>query len=203
MATAPSFTFDPATHVYKVDGLPVPSVSQILREAGLVDYDGIPPAVLAYAADRGTAVHLACEYYDQDDLDPDSLDPQLAPYVAGWRRFRLEHPMRIVASEKMFLGKLHGLQFGMTVDRVVEIEGQDAILDIKCTREIEPSHAIQLAGYVIGLVPGGTPAKRLELYRRAVVQLKPDASYCFHEFKDPADGEIFAAALRIACWKLR
>ena len=204
MSSVTALTFDRAHHRYEADGVLVPSVTQILRAAGLVDsYDGIPDHILQFAADRSTAVHLACCYYDDNDLDPDSLDVQLQPYVAAWRRFRLDYPGVILASEQMYLGQLADLQFGMTLDRLIKFgNGKTAILDIKCTREIYRHHAVQLAGYACGLESVGTPATRLFLYRRLIVQLKPNATYQLHECTDPSDGDIFAAALQIAHWKL-
>ena len=68
-ATAERFTFDPIEHIYRFDGQRVPSVTQILEP--LIDYSGVPNGVLQYAADRGTAVHLATEFYDDGDLDED------------------------------------------------------------------------------------------------------------------------------------
>jgi hypothetical protein len=214
------FEFDSKTHQYIVDGCPVPSVTQVLKAAGLIDYAGIPQAVLDYAAERGTAVHLATQLYDENDLDRDSLDPLIAPYLSAWINFTVDHPIKILCSEGIALGKIGDLAFGMTVDRLVHFprSRQDVILDIKCTSRIHNHHGIQLAGYACGLASGGflrtrgdgtdlpdtagPLAKRLEKYRRIVVQLQPDATYNLHEFSDPADGEVFAAALRIAHWKM-
>ena len=198
------FTFDPTTHVYQVDGVRVPSVSEILRSAGLVDYAGIPQDVLEYAASRGTAVHLATCFYDQGDLDRDSLDEQVAPYVTAWMKFREEHPFQILETEQMHLGILGGLRFGMTVDRLITLSvpvSNRTILDIKCTREIHRHHGVQLAGYEVGIKSNLAPGDRSE-WRRAVVQLKPDCTYKFHEFSDVRDREVFAAALEICHWKM-
>ena len=209
MSSVTALTFDRAHHRYEADGVLVPSVTQILRAAGLVDsYDGIPDHILQFAADRSIAVHQASVYYDDNDLDPDSLCLEVAKYVAAWRRFRLEHEFKILASEQMHLGKLNGLQFGMTLDRLIQFAGSNGsgkttILDIKCTREIHRHHAVQLAGYACGLESVGTPTTRLLLYRRLIVQLKPNATYQLHECTDPSDGDIFAAALQIAHWKMQ
>lgn len=200
------FAFDEVTHRYTVDGQTIPSVTQVLRAAGLVDYGDIPEPVLKYAAERSVAVHLACEYFDQDDLDPDSLDPEVMPYVAAWRSFRLRYPGDILACEQRHLGNLNGFHYGMTLDRLVNFVTHKrerlAILDIKCTRKIHPWNGVQLAGYAIGMTTSGTVAKRLSHYRRLLVQLKPDATYQLHECEDANDGEVFAAALRIAHWKI-
>ena len=196
-----NFRFNETNHEYTVGGVRVPSVTQILESAGLVDYRGIPAETLRYAADRGTAVHLASVYYDEEDLDPDSLDFEVAKYLAAWRRFRQEHNFQIIESEQRHLGELHGLQFGMTVDRVVKIDGRLAILDLKCSSKVYGWCGVQTAGYAIGL-GNGTVAARLATYRRLVVQLKPDCTYRLHEYSGSMDGEIFAAALKIAHWKI-
>lgn len=198
------FAFDEITHRYTVNGEQIPSVTQILRESGLVDYSGIPEATLHYAAERSVAAHLACHYYDQNDLDPDSLDPVILPYVAAWRQFREDCPLEILASEQSYLGNLDGLQFGMTLDRLVQFKyhpSTETILDIKCTAAIHRWNAVQLAGYAIGLA-SGKPAKRLARYARLIIHLRKDASYDLHPCEDSNDGEVFAAALRIAHWKM-
>lgn len=50
-------------HLYLIDGEIVSSVTQILKTRFGGKYDGIDPAVLKRAADKGTAVHDAIERY--------------------------------------------------------------------------------------------------------------------------------------------
>jgi hypothetical protein len=196
------FTFDADTHTYTAEGTKVPSVSQILQTVGLVDYAGIDPAVLRYAAERSTAVHLASQFWDEGDLDLESVDPLIAGYVSAWKSFRTLHPFTITASERAGIGDLDGMRFGMTLDRLVDFgDRRMCVLDIKCTTKVHEWAAIQLAAYAIGLAAEGTPRERLMKCRRAVVHLKRDGIFKFHEFKDPNDGDIFACALRIAHWK--
>lgn len=77
--------FDSSSHTYRVGGVVVPSVTQILSP--LVDFSMVTPDVLAAKAAIGTAVHLACELYDMDDLIEYDLDPVLVPYFEGWKKF--------------------------------------------------------------------------------------------------------------------
>lgn len=198
MATPISFQFDAATHIYSFAGVKIPSVTQILEGAGLVDYAGIPKETLDYAAKRGTAVHMASVFFDQDDLDPDSVDPQVAKYLAGWKKFREDHSFKIIESERAHLGTLDGMLYGMTVDRVVELgNGNAAILDIKCSTKVHRWTGVQLAGYAIGLCSGDLPAA----FRKLAVQLRPDCTYKLYEYNDPKYAEIFGCALKIAYWK--
>src|ERR1700675_985366 len=68
----PTVDFTELGHIYRTDdGVIVPSVSQVLTLAGISDMSGIPQHVLDRARAIGTAVHQACEYLDQDDLDLD------------------------------------------------------------------------------------------------------------------------------------
>src|SRR5690606_20318453 len=80
--------FEPDNHEYRHRGVVVPSVTQIL--GSLVDMSAIPQDKLEYARARGQAVHLACELYDQDDLDMASLDEVIVPYLEAWIKFKKE-----------------------------------------------------------------------------------------------------------------
>lgn len=189
--------FDPVLHQYSADGVLIPSVSEILRSAGLADYSSVPENILERAADRGKKVHEACHYFDQDDLDPETLDKKIAPYVAAWRAFRLhcDGTLAITGIEEMHLGELNDLRFGMTVDRLAQFEGCRAILDIKTGSEIYKHHAIQLAGYAIGLESRGSAIQRVSNYRRLIVHLRRNATYQIHECTDDHDADVFAEAL--------
>ena len=99
-------TFDDATHAYRLNGIPVPSVTQVLRASGYVSFyqdltdqiadgtrspaDGVLALVsrgrrLAEARDRGQRVHTALHLLLEGDLDDDSIDDESA---ATWSRGR-------------------------------------------------------------------------------------------------------------------
>jgi len=54
--------FDSDTHQYTLDGRVVPSVTQRIARAGLLG--SAPTWHTPEAAERGTAVHLACAHWD-------------------------------------------------------------------------------------------------------------------------------------------
>ena len=56
--------FDPISHIYIVDGLIVPSVTQILGKA-FNDYGGVSERVLKEACEKGVALHKAIELYEK------------------------------------------------------------------------------------------------------------------------------------------
>lgn len=89
--TSEMVEFDAFSHVYTVDGVRFPSVTQVLQASGLIDFSKIPSPMLLEARDRGTAVHQANHYYNENDLDLETFClefPDYAPYVRAWADFR-------------------------------------------------------------------------------------------------------------------
>jgi hypothetical protein len=64
------------THTYTPN---LPSVTTILKSVGLIDAS----FYTIEGRERGSAVHLACEYFDQGDLDEDTLELPTAFYFPG------------------------------------------------------------------------------------------------------------------------
>src|SRR2546430_413548 len=113
---AMSATFSQLGHQYECDGRSIPSVTQVLSLSGISDVSRIPPHILERAAAIGTAVHVACELLDQDDLDLDSVDPLLAGYVLAYQKFRAESGFAPELIEHRAVGIVSGLRYGFTVD---------------------------------------------------------------------------------------
>ena len=135
-------TFCEDTHEYKIDGKPVPSVTQVLKEAGLIDSTWFTPE----AALRGTYVHQACALYDEGVLDLDGIDPQLAPYVSAWDKFKKDSGIVPTIIEQPFYSLEHG--FAGCVDRAW-LDGKHwVIADLK-SGPLPDWLALQLAGYSI------------------------------------------------------
>lgn len=183
----PELTFDAATHTYRWDGQIVLSVTQALREAGLM-----PPYASLSAAERGRKVHRACELLDRGGLNFATLDERLAGWVMAYDRFKQETGMkmeliehRVFHPERIFAG---------TLDRVGLLNGCRVLLDIK-TGEKAAWHGPQLSGYSMCLNNGLSVKKRFGLY------LNEDWSYDLVPYEDAADEGVFLAALAVAQWK--
>lgn len=190
--TPSGLEFDAATHTYLASGVVIPSVTQVLEAAGISDFSGVPAEVLDRAKMRGTAVHEACWYDDQKDLNEATLDPSLTGYVNAWRKFRDEQQIEI----KLIETRVYNSQgFAGTFDRLVTMpKWGEAMLDLK-TGEETPSWRIQLAAYVKGFYGKLSPK-----CRRGAVKLRKDGSYqlCWYEMKDMArDWNVFAGALAV------
>jgi hypothetical protein len=195
MATA---TFAEFSHSYEVDGIVVPSVTQVLSLTGIDDVSGIPLHYLQRAAGIGTAVHQACELLDEDDLDLESLDPLIQGYVLGYQRFREETGFAVDLVEHRRIADVDGFRYGMCVDRVGSLDGRPTVIDIKTASRKQHSWQIQTAAYSVGLAdqidyPGTA---------RAVVHVAKDGSYKLLRHEDQADFDVWWAALRTAYWLL-
>jgi len=89
--------FNDDGHVYESfsGGLYYGSVTQILKAEGFID----TTYYTEYGRDRGSFVHLACHYDDIGDLDEDTLDPEIKPYLDAYRRFKAESGFVVEQSE--------------------------------------------------------------------------------------------------------
>lgn len=163
-------TFDPEKHIYRVDGLKLPSVTDICKP--LVTFGEVSQEVLRQAARRGSQVHEYAELIDYgmeaNDLE---VEPELVGYVTAYTRFLRDYKPEWELIEK----PLYSLDMGYagTIDRYGIIDGEKTIVDIKTSssanRATRIAWAVQLEAY-LGLLGCGF-AKRYNLW------LKSDGSY--------------------------
>jgi len=185
-----ALSFDEERHVYTLDGHELIGVTTALQVAGLADYSGVDPGLLAYRASQGKLVHLACEFYDQGDL-AEHLDPALAGYVAGWRRFRTESGFVPDRIEHRVHHPVY--RYAGTLDRTGLLRHRRVLIDIKTSVAPQPWWAVQLAAYELCLDDGP--------YDRFTVRLASDGTYRLDQFRDPSDRKLWLAALAVAQWR--
>lgn len=183
-------TFDEATHRYTLCGMAVPSVTQILSP--LVDLAGIRADVLEAKRDLGSRVHLACQLNDEDDLDEASVEADVAPYLAAWRRFLLESGAKVLANEQQVGEPL--LMYAGTLDNVLELNGAKWVVDKKTSFATPMSAGPQTAAYQRAL--GDT-----SITRRAAIRLRPDGTYRFDPLNGADDWSTFVACLTLHRFK--
>src|SRR5437764_459731 len=116
-ATEPgSFTFDPASHLYRVGGRAVPSVTQILAARGL--YKGCEHCT-EESRERGKAVHSAIHFLDEGDLDKATVDPRIEPYLRAYEKFMRECRVETLVNETALMSAKWG--FAGRFDRLAWI----------------------------------------------------------------------------------
>ncbi len=186
--------FDEAAHRYVVDGKVRPSVTQILEVVD--EIWRVPFEVLERARKLGTAVHRATELFDRDDLDESSVDPAIEPYLRSYQRFRSETgfvpdhvEMRLYHAQMGYCG---------TLDRVGQMNGKRALLDIKSGEEW-PSHGPQTAAYEQAF----EHMTKQKVSARFGLYLRDDGTYRLQPKKDPSDWSVFLACLTIQRFKER
>jgi len=167
-------------------------VTEAIQLAGLSDTTWLTPE----AAARGTAVHAAVALDVSGQLDEESIHPVVAPYLASWRRFRLEANVFVIDSE---LEVEHlALGYSGRLDMIATIGGYaPMVLDLK-TGAAAAWHPIQTAGYALAhqtMAGGATPP-------RGAVYLQDDGSAArFVAHKDRGNFDVFKAAVVIAHFK--
>ena len=194
-------SFDAATHRYYWEGKPVPGVTSVL--APLSSLHLVDPDLLDAASAFGTAVHLACELDDLGLLDENDLDPALAPYLAGWRRFSKDWQVKWDGIEEQVYHSR--LKYAGTLDRrgTVTEPGRrvplalPAIVDIKSSTQLYASVGPQLAAYA-SAVNDKKPDPHY--FMRLAVQLKADGSYVAKVYTDPVDFALFSSLLTLHTW---
>ena len=118
--------FDETSHSYtNSDGELLIGVTSLMAKHGLSpNYDGIPQAVLAKAAEEGTAIHKMLQAYDEGELVPTS------PLLESYRKLGLKH----IQSE--YLVSDNEL-VATSLDKVYEAgKNQVDIADVKTTQKV-------------------------------------------------------------------
>lgn len=80
----PDLQFDERTHTYTLNGIPLPSVTTVMKPLSSAYYGGINEDILNTAAKRGTAVHEAIENYLKFGID--DIPPEHEGYYRAFRR---------------------------------------------------------------------------------------------------------------------
>ena len=134
------------THQYLVDGLLVPSITQILKKRFGNKYDGVSQSILNKAAEKGTQVHKAIEDYCKTGKEEDLKELKNFKFLQKQYKFKvLDNEVPIILfkdEEPIAAGRL---------DLVIEIDGKVGGADIKRTSVLDKEYlAYQLNLYRIG-----------------------------------------------------
>ena len=152
----PNFLYE--GHQYHTpDGTELQSVTSICKAGlGLYQHKRVSPA-----AQKGTHIHQAIQYYDEGDLNEETLDAIIKPYLQNYKSackekgiVRLQNEVRRYSPRYLFAG---------TIDIIAKINGAYAIIDIKSGKQ-ENWHKWQTAGYAELMLVEIGPMDRYCLY---------------------------------------
>jgi len=218
-------TFDEKNHVYQVPGHFVLSTSDIISLNGLSDYGAIPKATLDHASWRGTQLHKAIQFFEEDAEAPE-MPEEVEPYFRGYLKFKIDYDFEpIGALEKQIVYVHSGTEqpVGCTIDLRGLVKGHPYILDAKTTAPWPVDSQckdkkrkclawrLQVASYseatdvdmewllrASNAVPDCTGK-----VGKGIVQVTKDGNYEFHDFSRAVDDDLlWDGAVRLAMAKL-
>lgn len=191
----PDLNFDHAAHEYWVAGKKLPfSATKILEICGVNSVE--KRFYTEKSRTRGTNVHSCCHYLAENDLDWDTVSPELTPYVRDYERHVSDLNFVPVICELPAYHKI--FEYGVTLDQGGLIGDKLAIVELK-TGKLQPWTAIQTALQVMALFPPEDYYK----VRRIGFELHGDGSHkAPFFFVDPTDFFIANAMVSTAAWKL-
>ncbi len=177
---------------YVVNGERVPSVTEILAIAGMVDLSAIPPDALEHARQRGSDGHEWIESIAKGNVTAKDAGEELRPYLEAFEDFMSQSEFEIESTEEAILNERY--RYAGTLDLRGKLNGKRYIIDCKLTAAVGPHVGCQLAGYAACFeVP----------HRRAALQLLPTGKFKIQTFQDIHDHHDFMSAVRVTHFKLR
>jgi hypothetical protein len=177
-----------STHNYTLDGRRLISVTQVLSI--LDDRWKVDPFYL----ERGRLIHLATEYYDRDELDFDTVDDRIKPYLGAYINFKkdasfkpgfIEYPL--YHSQYFYAGK---------IDRIGIINGCGSLIDLKSGAKTKSDELQAVAYRELCRINNIPINKQFDLY------LKDNGTYKLESVEHyKLLLPVFLACLTIARWK--
>lgn len=133
------------SHTYLVDGVIVPSITQILKVKFGNKYNGVSKSVLNRAAEKGTEVHEAIELYCKTGMETD------IPEVRNFKFLQKQYGFEVLENETPIILFLNDEPIAAgRLDMVLKMNEQIGGADIKRTSTLDKEYlAYQLNLYRI------------------------------------------------------
>lgn len=130
------------THTYLVDGVIVPSITQILKVRFNKKYDGIPKSTLQRASEKGTQMHEVIEKWCKKEEESDLKELRNFKFLKRQYNFSVmqnEVPVILWHDDEIIgAGRL---------DMVISMNGQVGLADLKRTSVLDKDYL----GYQLNL----------------------------------------------------
>lgn len=196
------FTYNDELHEYKLNGLKIPSVTQVIEDVFPMS-EFIPKELLRQKADLGKKVHSTTELYDKGTLDENFLHPILQNYLNQWVKFRKDYNVQFnleLLGENIETMAYHSIyKFAGRIDRTCLVEKEKSIIDIKSGTE-QKTHQLQTAAY--SMLVNQSLDKKSQIKKRYAVYLS-ETDYKVIPHTNTNDENIFLSCLSIYNYKRR
>lgn len=128
--------FIPDEHIYLVDGIIIPSITQLMKVKFGNMYGGVSKAVLNRAAERGTAIHKAIEDYCKQGSDDKSQELHNFKFLCNQYNVEvIDNELTVVIEDD------NGEPIGAgTLDLLCKIDGELCVGDIKTTSKLNKEY---------------------------------------------------------------
>lgn len=193
VAAFPELVFEEKRHIYKLNGVEIPSVTTIMQPLSETVYGSIDEQVLNKAAARGTAVHNAIENYVKFGIE--DIEPDFAGYFEAFLKWQREHSVIPYGTEVKLYHK--GLMYAGTMDMAASVDGIDTLVDFKTSASVSKMLCgVQLEAYDRAMM---SHEAKLKFGQKAIVHLKKDGSYQMIPFKSSETEcwRVFTALLTV------
>ena len=200
-------TFNEERHEYSVDGVILPSVTEITKFLSVDIAENANHEMRDAAAERGRRIHEACTAYDFDGENAE-IDADIIGYVEAYAKFKRDYQITDWIYYEHPMGS-DDAGYAGTLDRFGIIDAVPYIVDLKTgTRVAKLEWAAQLAGYRELLEREHFDERidcgaNLSSARCAVLHLKKDGKYTFYKnlCAENVWGHCYMLYHRIKEWK--
>ncbi len=192
----PELTFDPAAHIYRLDGVSIPCITDLVAPLGpeMDEPDGIFELTIEAARERGTLLHgYLAHRLNGGDSEDYELPDAYAGYADAVELLLAEHAFTPALIEHPLCGVYNELTYAGTPDYIGLFDGALAILDWKFVSTLAKSRVgAQLNGY-------SALAAASDVYPETMkaVQFLRDGTYRIY----PVAADLTAFDLCVAVWK--
>lgn len=133
-------------HIYLVDGVITPSVSEILNFIFPNKYSNVPRQILNSKAEYGSRVHEAIEHLEKGETLP-QLNYLQEASLMQWKKLKSENKIEVIEQEKMVNYENH---YCGRFDMIAKVNGAYSLCDIKTTAKLDlESLSWQLSFYAL------------------------------------------------------
>ncbi len=135
-------------HIYLLNGVITPCVSDILRFIFPNKYKGVDKRVLTKKAEYGSVVHKAIECLEQN-LDMPELNYIQEASLDQYKKIKEDNNIKVISQEQ----KIHyENKYCGTYDMEATIQGEHSLVDIKTTAELDKEYlSWQLSFYELAI----------------------------------------------------
>lgn len=156
------------------NGIRVPRTTEITKILAPRSWE-----VDEYYLRKGRLIHLITEWEDSQELDEDSVDPNLMPYLIAYREFKAITGWQPWRREVSFYHEKYEYCGRADAYGSFDTHRWNWVIDIK-SGSPHPSDLLQAPAYLFGLKSIGVPVEKC-----ADLYLRKNGTYRFQEIYNP------------------